>query len=235
MSETRSPLRFQARPTATIHTDNSRVMKKYAGKQLPHATRALKLSSLLRANRTLKTTDLHASLRQHRRRRRHTCSRDLATGRRAICSTQPLRRNRTSSQVEIAKLLMQKSPVRYSLSVDIVRKEVPAYNVIGVLEGSDPVLKNETIVIGAHYDHLGRGGEGSGSLAPSSGEIHHGADDNASGTAGLLELARIFMHNDRRPKRTMVFIAFGGEEEGLLGSNLLRQSSADCRSPTPSR
>ena len=57
---------------------------------------------------------------------------------------------------------------RSSLSVDIVRKEVPAYNVVGVLEGSDPVLKNENIVIGAHYDHLGRGGEGSGSLSPNS-------------------------------------------------------------------
>jgi len=106
-----------------------------------------------------------------------------------------------------------------TLSTDIVRNEVPAYNAIGVLEGSDPVLKNEHIVIGAHYDHLGRGGEGSGSLAPSSGEIHHGADDNASGTAGLLELARVFSAQRPGLKRTVIFIAFGGEEEGLLGSN----------------
>ncbi len=106
-----------------------------------------------------------------------------------------------------------------TLSTDVVRKEVPAYNVVGVLEGSDPVLKKETIVIGAHYDHLGRGGEGSGSLAPRSGEIHHGADDNASGTAGLIELARVFSAQRPRLKRTVVFIAFGGEEEGLLGSN----------------
>lgn len=102
-----------------------------------------------------------------------------------------------------------------SLSVDVVRSEVPAYNVVGMLEGSDPLLKNEVIIIGAHYDHLGRGGEGS--LAPSSGEIHHGADDNASGTAGVLELARLF--TTQKPKRTIVFMAFGGEEEGLLGSN----------------
>ena len=67
---------------------------------------------------------------------------------------------------------------------------MPAYNVVGVLEGSDPKLKIEAIVIGAHYDHLGRGGEGS--LAPREGEVHHGADDNASGTAGVLELARLF-------------------------------------------
>ena len=105
-----------------------------------------------------------------------------------------------------------------NLSVDIIRQEVPAYNVVGVLEGSDPVLKNENIVLGAHYDHLGRGGEGSGSLVPDSADIHHGADDNASGTAGLLELARLFSAQRPRPKRTLIFIAFGGEEEGLLGS-----------------
>jgi hypothetical protein len=109
---------------------------------------------------------------------------------------------------------MEPSP---SLKVELVRKETPAYNVIGVLEGSDPVLRNETIVIGAHYDHLGRGGEGS--LAPRSGEIHHGADDNASGVAGMLELARLISTQKPRPKRSVLFMAFSGEEEGLLGSN----------------
>lgn len=105
----------------------------------------------------------------------------------------------------------------FTVTTELVRKEVAAYNVVGVLEGSDRLLKNETIVIGAHYDHLGRGG--SGSLAPRSGEIHHGADDNASGTAGVLELARVLTSQRPRPKRTIVFIAFSGEEEGLLGSN----------------
>ena len=109
--------------------------------------------------------------------------------------------------------------VTIKLSTDIARNETPAYNVVGMLEGSDPLLKNEVIIIGAHYDHLGRGGEGSGSLAPRGGEIHHGADDNASGTAGVLELARLFSAQKPRPKRTIVFMAFGGEEEGLLGSN----------------
>ncbi|HEY6245634.1 MAG TPA: M20/M25/M40 family metallo-hydrolase [Pyrinomonadaceae bacterium] len=104
-----------------------------------------------------------------------------------------------------------------SLTTDLVRKEVQAYNVIGVLEGSDRLLKSEAIVVGAHYDHLGRGGEGS--LAPRSGEIHHGADDNASGTAGVLELARLFTSQRPRPKRTIVFMCFSGEEEGLLGSS----------------
>lgn len=106
-----------------------------------------------------------------------------------------------------------------SLSTDVVRSEVPAYNVIGMLEGSDPVLKKEYVVLGAHYDHLGRGGEGSGSLAQRPGDIHYGADDNASGTAGVLELARVLSAQKPRPKRTIIFMAFGGEEEGLLGSN----------------
>ncbi|MDQ1639696.1 MAG: hypothetical protein QOF62_3035 [Pyrinomonadaceae bacterium] len=105
-----------------------------------------------------------------------------------------------------------------SLSVNVVHREVEAANVVGIINGADPILKNEFIVIGAHYDHLGRGGEGS--LAPREGDIHHGADDNASGTAGLLELARIFSSSSSpRPRRTLVFIAFSGEEEGLLGSN----------------
>ena len=116
---------------------------------------------------------------------------------------------------QVAEKLANAKEVK--LVTDVVRLDVPAYNVVGVIEGSDPVLKNEAIVIGAHYDHLGRGGEGS--LAPRSGEIHHGADDNASGTAGVLELARIFSAQRSQLKRTLVFIAFSGEEEGLLGSN----------------
>lgn len=94
-------------------------------------------------------------------------------------------------------------------------KEVNAYNVIGILEGTDAVLKNEAIIIGAHYDHLGKGGMGS--LAANSTEIHYGADDNASGTSALIELARTFAQA-KNNKRTLIFIAFGGEEEGLLGS-----------------
>jgi aminopeptidase YwaD len=103
-----------------------------------------------------------------------------------------------------------------SLLIEILRRESPSFNVIGTLPGSDPKLKNEVIVIGAHYDHLGLGGEGSGSLSARTG-IHHGADDNASGVAGLIELAR--MLSSQRLKRTVVFIAFSGEEEGLIGSS----------------
>ncbi len=94
-------------------------------------------------------------------------------------------------------------------------KALEAYNVVGILEGNDSTLKNEAIVIGAHYDHLGRGGMGS--LVANSKEIHHGADDNASGVAAMIELARQFAKS-KNNKRTLIFIAFGGEEEGLLGS-----------------
>jgi hypothetical protein len=81
-------------------------------------------------------------------------------------------------------------------------------NVIGVLEGSHPKLREETVLYTAHYDHLGVRG----------GQVLPGADDNASGTAGLIELARVFAQDRRRPKRTLVFVAFGAEETGLLGS-----------------
>ncbi|HXG04122.1 MAG TPA: M28 family peptidase [Candidatus Binatia bacterium] len=88
-----------------------------------------------------------------------------------------------------------------------------AANVIGVLPGRDPERRHEAVVIGAHYDHLGRGAPGS----PAAGAIHHGADDNASGTAVVLALARAFAEAGGAP-RTLVFVAFAGEELGLLGS-----------------
>jgi len=99
--------------------------------------------------------------------------------------------------------------------VTIERQQALVKNVIGVLEGSGPVA-DETVVIGAHYDHLGRGG--ADSFIPGSKEIHNGADDNASGTVALLELARHFGSlKDKLPRR-LAFIAFTGEERGLLGS-----------------
>ena len=88
-------------------------------------------------------------------------------------------------------------------------------NVIGILPGSDPELRREAVIVGAHYDHLG-GGE-IGSLNPdSTGRIHNGADDNASGSAALIQIARTLAANP--PARTVVFIAFSGEELGLFGS-----------------
>ncbi len=96
-----------------------------------------------------------------------------------------------------------------------VRRQIR--NVIGVLAGADPSLAHEAVVIGAHYDHLGLGGRHS--LAPdAAGQIHNGADDNASGTAALLEIARAIGLATSKPPRTVVFAAFAGEEVGLLGS-----------------
>lgn len=94
---------------------------------------------------------------------------------------------------------------------------VTTSNVVGVIEGEGPHA-DETIVIGGHYDHLGYGFYGS--LAPASrrGEIHNGADDNATGTIAVVELARRFAASGKKPARRLVFIAFSGEERGLLGS-----------------
>ena len=99
----------------------------------------------------------------------------------------------------------------------ILRQQAEVKNVIGVLEGEGPHA-DETVVFGAHYDHLGRGGFSSGSLLEGSNEIHNGADDNASGTCALMEVARFFGHQAKKPPRRLVFIAFTGEEEGLVGS-----------------
>jgi hypothetical protein len=106
--------------------------------------------------------------------------------------------------------------VEVEVRVKIERRMGSAANVVGILEGADPELRREALVIGAHYDHLGRGEFGS--LAPDRrGEIHNGADDNASGAAGLLELARAFAAQPR-PRRSLVLAAFSGEEAGLVGS-----------------
>jgi hypothetical protein len=92
---------------------------------------------------------------------------------------------------------------------------VAGKNVVGILPGRDPVLRNQTVVLGAHYDHLGLGGFGS--LDPdSTGRVHNGADDNASGVAALIQVAARLAVSP--PARTVVFIAFSGEELGLLGS-----------------
>jgi Zn-dependent M28 family amino/carboxypeptidase len=90
-------------------------------------------------------------------------------------------------------------------------------NVVGVLPGSDPSKAGEVIVIGAHYDHVGLGGRLS--MTPErAGEIHNGADDNASGTASVIEIARAAAADRSRFPRTLIFVTFAGEERGLLGS-----------------
>lgn len=89
-------------------------------------------------------------------------------------------------------------------------------NIVGIVEGKDPVLKNEFIVIGAHYDHIGFGGGGSKVAPPKQDRIHNGANDNASSVAVVLELARFIKDNPLR--RTVVFAAFSAEEMGSLGA-----------------
>jgi hypothetical protein len=103
-------------------------------------------------------------------------------------------------------------------TTEVIQEKVNARNVVGVLEGSDPVLKNSYIIVGAHYDHLGMGGPGSGSRFLDSMAIHNGADDNASGVGGIMELAAYLSSSKTQLKRSVVFIAFDGEELGILGS-----------------
>ena len=107
---------------------------------------------------------------------------------------------------------------RAFLAASVQPRTVEARNVAALLPGSDPNLADEVLIIGAHYDHLGLGGEGS--LDPDAfGVVHNGADDNASGTSGLIEIARRLAESDRRPARSVLFLAFTAEEKGLWGSS----------------
>ncbi|MDR0660170.1 MAG: M20/M25/M40 family metallo-hydrolase [Prevotellaceae bacterium] len=95
---------------------------------------------------------------------------------------------------------------------------VNTHNVVMMLEGYDPALKNESIVIGAHYDHLGFGGRGSGSRRPNELAIHNGADDNASGVSLVMRLAERLAKQKEQLKRSVVVVLFGAEEQGIVGS-----------------
>lgn len=90
-------------------------------------------------------------------------------------------------------------------------------NVAAYIPGSDSLLRNEYVVIGAHLDHIGMGTRGS-RYSGSIPQIHNGADDNASGVAGILELAEKFASDSVKPKRSIIFASFSGEELGFLGS-----------------
>jgi uncharacterized protein YciI len=111
-------------------------------------------------------------------------------------------------------------PTKASVSAkaEIIREMSTTRNVVMVLPGEDETLKNEYIIIGAHFDHLGLGGTGSGSRTPDTIAVHHGADDNASGTGMMLELAEKFAFTKGSHPRSIICIAFTGEEKGLLGS-----------------
>jgi Zn-dependent M28 family amino/carboxypeptidase len=96
----------------------------------------------------------------------------------------------------------------FSVKTTAKTKLVQSPNVLGYIEGSDPELKKEVVVIGAHLDHLGKRGD----------YIFNGADDNGSGSVGVMELAEAFALNPVKPKRSVLFALWTGEEKGLLGS-----------------
>ena len=104
-----------------------------------------------------------------------------------------------------------------SATVNVGLKETTTRNVVAMLPGNDETLKDEYVVIGAHFDHLGMGGPGSGSRAIDTVAVHNGADDNASGVSAVIQLAEK-LAGDNSNKRSVIFVAFGAEEMGLLGS-----------------
>ena len=108
-------------------------------------------------------------------------------------------------------------------SISVTTHFLPTYtnakNVVAYLEGSDPVLKNEIIVVGGHYDHLGTKNRISKKTRQPVTLIYNGADDNGSGSVGVLELAQKYSQQDKRPKRSVIFVNFDAEELGLIGSS----------------
>jgi hypothetical protein len=115
-----------------------------------------------------------------------------------------------------AKLDKLEGPQSFALNLQAIAEvtsvndnEARTRNVLGLLRGSDPVLKDEYIIISGHLDHLG---------PSASGEIRYGADDDASGTACMMALAEAFAKANSRPKRSLIFVGWTGEEEGLVGS-----------------
>ena len=116
--------------------------------------------------------------------------------------------------------------VKATISTDVKEIVNKGRNVAGMIEGSDPILKKEYLVIGAHYDHLGIDQLRESSMYKGKEPmIHHGADDNASGTSGLLEIAEKFGSIKERVKRSIIFVAFSGEELGILGSTYFTNNS----------
>jgi hypothetical protein len=105
---------------------------------------------------------------------------------------------------------------RMTVSVEVDSRVLTTRNVVGMIPGSDPALANEVVMIGGHYDHDGARG----------GYVWPGADDNGSGSAGVLEIARAFATNGTKPKRTLLFALWSGEEKGLLGSKYYTEHPA---------
>ncbi len=115
--------------------------------------------------------------------------------------------NLTAETIAAAPLVTELD-LSANITVETEVGQAPAMNVWGVLPGSDPKLKDEYVVIGSHLDHLGRNATG----------YYPGADDDGSGTTGVMAVAQMFAKNDVRPKRSILFVCFSGEERGLVGS-----------------
>lgn len=98
---------------------------------------------------------------------------------------------------------------KISMGIFFKNEPVDAYNIVAKVRGSDPELQEEVVIVGGHYDHVGKDNRG---------RVFGGADDNASGTAGVMELARAFQNLKEKPKRTIVFTLFTAEEKGLFGA-----------------
>ena len=129
------------------------------------------------------------------------------------------------------KLIRLKQPQSFELKTpinaqaEVSQTLVTTRNVIGFLPSQNPKFKDQYIVIGAHYDHLGFGGAGTGSRKPDTLAIHNGADDNASGVTAVLSLADKFSSERKNLKRSVIFVLFSGEEEGILGSSFFTANS----------
>lgn len=112
--------------------------------------------------------------------------------------------------------------IQVTVMTEVLPVQFSTHNTLGILKGSDPDKSGEYIIIGAHHDHLGTGGRGSSSRRQDTVAIHYGADDNASGVSGVIELSQHLM--SRSPDRSFLFTTFAAEEMGLLGSKTLAEN-----------
>lgn len=135
-----------------------------------------------------------------------------------------LKPNNLSIEELEKKLNESRKPLSFNIGIivsgqsDVIQTTIPTRNVVMKIPGNDKNLKNEFVILGAHFDHLGWGGPGSGSRVPDTVGVHHGADDNASGVAMVLDLAKRLSASRKMLKRSVLVMSFSGEEEGLLGS-----------------
>jgi len=139
---------------------------------------------------------------------------------------------RSGKQIEnLEKTLNQTmTPVRFFVEeivtgeTDLFKEKTRTQNVVSILRGNDSKLSEEFIVLGAHYDHLGLGGPGSGSRKPDTTAVHNGADDNASGVVSMLEISEKLAAHRNQLKRSVLFVAFGAEEMGTIGSRFFTEN-----------